>query len=339
MKIMQAIGGAGHGGAETFFVSLAGAFHRAGHEQLLAMRANDVRRAQLEEQGLSPIELKFGGRFDFRTKPHLQKLANEFKPDIFISWMSRASQVTPSGDFLKIARHGGYYKIKNFRKCDHIVTNTEEICQTIVEQGWPQDKTHYIPNFISWAEAPPVSRAALDTPDEATVLLSLGRLHHNKAMDTALHVLKKLDHCYLWIGGTGALQEDLGKLAEKLGVSSRVRFLGWRTDKEALFAAADICLYPSRVEPFGNVILDAWASGTPIVAAASAGPAAYISHEKNGLLCEIDHVEEMADRVQTLIDNPAVATELARCGKTEFESKFTEQAAVQNWVNLFERLT
>ncbi|MCG8492588.1 MAG: glycosyltransferase, partial [Sneathiellales bacterium] len=233
MKIMQAIGGAGHGGAETFFVSLAGAFHRAGHEQLLTMRTNETRRQQLQDQGLQPIELTFGGSFDFLTRPRLQKMANRFKPDVFVSWMSRASHMAPSGSFPRIARLGGYYKIKYFAKCDYLVCNTEEIQDFIVEQGWPREKSGYIPNFITWQDSPPIDRASLDTPEDATVLLSLGRLHHNKAMDTALKVLAKLKDCYLWIAGTGELQTDLQKLAEDLQVSDRVRFLGWRTDKEA----------------------------------------------------------------------------------------------------------
>ncbi|WP_169543125.1 glycosyltransferase [Sneathiella aquimaris] len=339
MKVMQAIGGAGHGGAETFFVNLAGAFHRSGFDQLLTMRANETRKIQLLEQGLTPIELRFGGKFDFFTRRKLQHMANTYKPDMFMSWMSRASDLTPDGNFPKLARLGGYYKLKYFQKSNHLIGNTEALCDFIIQQGWPAQRTHYIPNFLTWKSVPPIDRASLNTPEGATVLLSLGRLHHNKAMDTALKVLADLDNCYLWIAGAGDLLADLQKLADTLDVTDRVRFLGWRTDKEALFAAADICLYPSRIEPFGNVTLDAWASGTPIVAAASAGPAAYITHGVNGLLADVDNVGELSAHVRSVVEESGLSETLTKNGLAEYNQKFTEQVAVQNWKSLFEQVT
>lgn len=335
MKIMQAIGGAGHGGAETFFVNLAGAFGRADFDQLITMRSNEVRRQQLQAQGLCPIELKFGGRFDFFTKPKLQKLANDYKPDLYMSWMSRASSMIPTGNFPKIARLGGYYNLKYYQDCDHLVGNTEDIRQYIIQQGWPEERAHYIPNFINWQETKAINRSDLQTPDEATVLLCLGRLHVNKAFDVALKVTAKEKDTYLWIAGAGGLQQELETLAKDLNIESRVRFLGWRTDKEALFAAADICLYPSRIEPFGNVTLDAWASGIPIVAASSAGPAAYISDDINGLLAPIDDIEALCQHIQRLMTEPELCDSLVKNGLAEYKDKFTEQAALQNWKTLF----
>lgn len=335
MKIMQSIGGSGHGGAETFFVNLAGAFERANFDQLIAMRSNETRLGQLQQQGLSPYELKFGGYFDFMTRPKLQRLANEFKPDIFMSWMSRASSMIPAGNFPKIARLGGYYNLKYYKKCDHLVGNTTDIRDYLIKEGWPASKAHYIPNFVNWKNSPPIDRATLQTPKDATVLIALGRLHHNKAFDIALKAVALQENTYLWIGGTGGKLDELKSLARELKIDHRVRFLGWRTDKEALFAAADICIYPSRIEPFGNVTLDAWASGTPIVAAASAGPAAYITHEVNGLLSPIDDPETLSCQIKMLMDNHDLCQSLIENGKAEFQRKFTEKAAIENWSHLF----
>ena len=76
-----------------------------------------------------------------------------------------------------------------------------------------------------------------------------------------------------------------------------MRFLGWRTDRGALLRAADICVLPSRWEPFGTVMLEAWAAGTPLVAAASQGPAALIEDGGNGLLVPVDDVAALAAAV------------------------------------------
>jgi len=67
-----------------------------------------------------------------------------------------------------------------------------------------------------------------------------------------------------------------------LGLESRVRFSGWRDDRAALLAAADICVFPSRYEPFGTVTVDAWAAKRPLIAAAAQGPKAYVTDGTDG---------------------------------------------------------
>ena len=120
------------------------------------------------------------------------------------------------------------------------------------------------------------------------MLLTLSRLHEKKGLDILLAALAglpamhRLDRRRRPAGG-----QTQGAGAE-LGVADRVRFLGWRTDRGALLRAADVCVLPSRWEPFGTVMLEAWAAGTPLVAAASQGPAALIEDGANGLLVPVD---------------------------------------------------
>ncbi|NIP96296.1 MAG: glycosyltransferase, partial [Akkermansiaceae bacterium] len=89
-------------------------------------------------------------------------------------------------------------------------------------------------------------------------LLGLGRLHRNKAHDVSLRILAQVPDGVLLVVGSGELRGELEGLAEELGVKERVRFLGWRRDIENLYATADLCLFPSRVEPLGNVVLESW---------------------------------------------------------------------------------
>ena len=90
----------------------------------------------------------------------------------------------------------------------------------------------------------------------------------------------------------------LEKAAGALGVADRVRFLGWRADPSALYRAADVCVFPSRYEPLGNVVIQAWAHGLPVVAAASQGPAALIEDGADGLLVPIDDADALAAAVE-----------------------------------------
>ena len=193
-------------------------------------------------------------------------------------------------------------------------------------------------NFTPSRDLPAVSRAVLSTPAEAKVVVALGRLHQAKAFDTLLRALAVERRLYLWLAGEGPLRRELESLAGTLGIVDRVRFLGWRDDREALFAAADMCIVPSRFEPFGSVTMEAWANRLPLIAAASAGPAALIRDGQDGLLVPIDDAAAMAAALTRLLDEPGLGPRLVAAGRRRFEADFTETAAVGRWLDLFHRL-
>jgi glycosyltransferase involved in cell wall biosynthesis len=163
----------------------------------------------------------------------------------------------------------------------------------------------------------------------------MGRLHENKAHDVSLQALAQLPGAYLWIAGVGPLEAKLKGMAEALGVAERVRFLGWRTDASALYRTADVCVFPSRHEPLGNVVIQSWAHGLPVVAAASQGPAALIQEGKDGLLVPIDDADALAAGVRRLLGEGKLRNRLAAAGAERVEAEFSEAAVVGQWKTLF----
>ena len=131
------------------------------------------------------------------------------------------------------------------------------------------------------------------------------------------------------------MEGKLRGLAEALGVADRVRFLGWRTDTSALYRTADVCVFPSRYEPLGNVVIQAWAHGLPVVAAASQGPGALIREGDDGLLVPIDDAEALAGGVQRLLSDPALRKRMAAAGTARVAAEFSEAAVVDQWKSLF----
>lgn len=338
MRVMQVIAGGGQGGAETFFVSLAVALHRAGLDQLVVIRRNLARSMALRRGGIEPVELPFGQWFDFHTVPVLRRQTKIYQPHVVMTWLNRASGAFPRGDFLRLARLGGFYGLKYYRRCDHLVGITPGIVDHVVAEGWPRARAHYVPNFAAVGEAKPVARDRLDTPADAPLLLALGRLHPVKAIDVLLQALTLETRPYLWIAGDGPLRAELQTLAQKLGVADRVRFLGWRDDRDALFGAADICVFPSRFEAHGTVTMEAWSHRTPLVAAASAGPAAYVRDGENGLLVPTDDAPALAAAIGRVIDEPVLADRLVEGGWRRYQADYTEEACVANYLQLFKRL-
>jgi glycosyltransferase involved in cell wall biosynthesis len=171
------------------------------------------------------------------------------------------------------------------------------------------------------------------------VLLTLSRLHEKKGLDILLDAVAELPQCFAWIAGDGPLEEDLKARAAELGIADRVRFLGWRKDRGALLAAADICVLPSRWEPFGTVMLEAWAAGIPLVAAASQGPAALIADGGNGLLVPVDDAPALVAAIGRLLADPALQARLIERGRADYQMGFTREAVTQRMIALYTEIT
>lgn len=332
------MGGAEIGGAEAFFSRLVPALARAGVEQRVVIRRHRERAAQLREAGLETVELAFGGLLDLATPLRLRHQIKAFKPDIVLTWMNRATAKAPRGDFVHVGRLGGYYDLKYYWACDHLIANTEDIARYLVEEGWPQAKVHYLPNFVDATKAPPFDRKALYVPGGAPLVLALGRFHKNKAFDVLIEALAKVPGAYLCLAGEGPCRGELETLAERLGVKPRIRFIGWHEDTAPLFAAADVCVCPSRHEPLGNVVVEAWAHDVPVIAADSAGPGALIEPGKSGLLVPVDDAVSLSRAIRELLHDPRLGKRLAKGGRAAYKADFTEAKVVKRYLDFFEEI-
>jgi glycogen(starch) synthase len=117
--------------------------------------------------------------------------------------------------------------------------------------------------------------------------------------------------------------DSLHRRADCLGVASATRFLGQRGGQELidLFKTADIVSVPSRNEPFGIVILEAWAAGKPAVATRNGGPAEFLEHGRDGILT-IDHPDSIAWGVGTLLNDPDRARWLGENGRHKVKTRY-----------------
>jgi glycosyltransferase involved in cell wall biosynthesis len=338
-RLLQALAGAEHGGAEKHFLRLCTALHRAGVEQRVVTRPHPESLAVLRAGGIEPVTARFGGFFDLQTGRTLQRVIDDFRPELALTYMSRASAALPPGDHVHIARLGGYYDLKYYRKCDHLVCITPDLKAHCVKHGFAEERVHVIPNFVEdRVDTPPQDRAALDTPAGVPLIFALGRLHENKAFDVLLQAVAALENAHLWLAGDGPLRSALERQAADLGIAERVRFLGWQDDPAAYFAEADIYVVPSRHEPLGSVVLEGWMHRLPMVAAASQGPRWLIDDNETGLLVPIDDAGAMTAAIKRLVDDPQTAERLAQSGRAAFENGFTEAAAVRRYLDLFDRL-
>ncbi|MFQ3623755.1 MAG: glycosyltransferase, partial [Acetobacteraceae bacterium] len=161
--------------------------------------------------------------------------------------------------------------------------------------------------------------------------LAMGRLHPNKGFDTLIDALPSCPGAVAVIAGEGPEREALASLARRRGVADRVRLIGWRNDQAALLAACDLFVCPSRHEPLGNVVLEAWSAGRPVVAAASAGPSELIAHGSTGLLAPVDQPRALADLIETVRADRSLARALAEAGRATWRETHAEGPVIARW--------
>lgn len=337
VRSLQLMAGSPAGGAETFYVTLGVALKKAGFDVHFGLRAHEDREAALKAAG-APLQTFPFGRWDIGTALGLRRYIREIEPDVVMTWMNRAAERCPNGDFVKLARFGGYYDMKYYKHHDHVIGIVPGIVKYLKDCGWPEDRVHYVPNFSRVEDMAPADRAALDTPEDAPLLVALGRLHQAKGLDVLLHAMTDVPGAYLWIAGDGPLEGELKAQCTSLGLDGRVRFLGWRNDRTALLNAADMCVFPSRYEPNGTVTVEAWAHRKPLVAAASSGPAEMINHGKDGMLVPIDDAKGLAQAINQVLTDKTLAAEIVGNGYERFEAQFTEKAVVETYRHLYEHL-
>ena len=344
IRVAQVIAGAVQGGAELFFERLCLGLHARGAAVLPVIRRNDARAGLLRAAGMAPVELGFGTALDLLTRPLLGRAVRAFSPDVVVGWMNRANRHIPRGPWVRVGRLGGYYDLRYYRGCDHLVGNTHGIVAWLRAQGWAADRTHYLPNFVAdFAGVEPAGdfagvTPAGDIPPGRPLLLGLGRLHDDKGFDTLIRAMPRLPGAVLAIAGAGPRDAALRVQARREGVADRVVFLGWRGDAGALLRAADVFVCSSRVEPLGNMVIEAWSAGCPVVAVRADGPSELIDDGVDGVLVGHEDPAALAGAIGRVLEDRALAARLAAAGRRRFEGEFGEAAVVGEWMGFLSRM-
>lgn len=343
LRILQIMAGAAHGGAEAAYIDMCLALKAAGQDVVAVTRPHKIREDVLRQAGITVHLLPFGGAVDIYTRFKIRRIIKAFKPDIVQTWMSRAAQKTPRWTkrmdvpyYPVLARLGGYYKLAHFKETDFFVGNTPDIKRFLIEEGVAPDRAAHINNFaeIEIADAP-ASRVAENTPEDAKLIVALGRLHKAKAFDVLMRAVTNHPGVHVWIGGEGKLREALEALRAELGLEDRVHFLGWREDRAALLQAADICVVPSRFEPFGNVFVQAWSQKTPLITTASEGPRQYVRDGEDALVVPVDDVDALSAAIGRALGDPALCAKMVENGYKRFLREFTKEQSVGQYMALY----
>jgi glycosyltransferase involved in cell wall biosynthesis len=159
------------------------------------------------------------------------------------------------------------------------------------------------PDPAPWTRARPHPRSELDLPEDVPVAAVLGLLNVAKGQDLALELLVEpgLERLHLVLAGEGEMRDELLVRARELGVSGRVRLLGFRDDAPAIVATADFTLLPSRWEGMPYIALESMAAARPVVATPVDGARDIVEHGKTGFLADAITAGALAEAVRALL--------------------------------------
>jgi len=163
------------------------------------------------------------------------------------------------------------------------------------------DQTKIIHNPLNIQEVQRLAAVVVKYPfsNESIRLLSVGRLSVQKRYDLLLEAFAKLDKKYtLVLVGSGEDEAELKSLTKELKLESRVSFEGYQSNPYAYMREADLFVLSSRYEGLPNVVLEANACGTPVVAFGCPGTEEVIENGVNGFLAPCLDVDKLADKIE-----------------------------------------
>jgi glycosyltransferase involved in cell wall biosynthesis len=177
-------------------------------------------------------------------------------------------------------------------------------------------------------------------PLDPTVLFC-GRLTHQKGPDLLLEavpsILKFYGNAKFVFSGDGEMRGGLEARARQLGVAHATRFLGFRNGDELprMFGMSDVICVPSRNEPFGIVVLEAWSAHRPVVVTQIGGPSEYVRHEETGLKI-YPRVDSVAWGLGTMFANFDRARWMGENGRRTVDSQFTWDKIAEQTLSVYD---
>lgn len=235
--------------------------------------------------------------------------------------------------------HGASRRGKElFRWCvravDTVACVSEHTCRLAIAEGASPFAVVPILNGID------ASRFGFHGPASDGPIVTVARLSHEKGIDLLIHAMKLLSNDWpavqLEIAGDGPERSALQALVRSLGLGETVQFLGNESDVAAVLNRSRLFVLPSRVEGMPLTILEAMASGLPVVATSVGGNAEIVQHQQTGVLVQENSPAAIAHAIRYLLADPRTAKEMGKRGRQRvvnfFDIRRTAKLYEQHYV-------
>jgi glycosyltransferase involved in cell wall biosynthesis len=213
----------------------------------------------------------------------------------------------------------------------------------------PLDKIDLVPNGVHLRSSPFADeqerllfRRRFVDDDEAMVFY-VGRVVYEKGIHLLIEAWPQIAaaaHARLVIAGTGGFLDSLKAQSDALGLHEQVRFTGYidDNDRDRLYHVADVAVFPSLYEPFGIVVLEAFAAGCPVVAAATGGLVEVVHAHDTGMLAEPNDPLSLAWAIIQTLQHPLWAQARAARALELVREHYTWQHIAHETAAVYQRV-
>jgi glycosyltransferase involved in cell wall biosynthesis len=242
-----------------------------------------------------------------------------------------------------------YYRIDKYclPRYEAVIGVSQDLVQTSLDCGVASERCLLIENGVDTIEyqrrlTVSEAKAKLEFPAGRLLIGGVGRLSAEKGFDALIRcvnglIVRGLD-VGLWIVGEGHERAVLQKQIDELGQGERIHLLGYRPDTRELYQAMDVFCLSSLREGLPNVVLEAMALETPVVATRIAGVPRLIEPGQNGLLVEPGDEPGLAAALDRLLADPSLRQKFAQAGRQTIETSYSFQVRMDKVRALYDRL-
>ena len=229
---------------------------------------------------------------------------------------------------------------KAYQKAKNIVAVSENLRQELIAYGFEADKVKTITNGVDYEEFAPDNfkannRQTLGLPSEVPLALFIGDVKlPRKNLETVLKALQNVPQLHLAVVGRLRGSDRYPQLARQLGLSDRVHFLGFRQDVAAIMNSGDFFVLPSRYDTFGMVVLEAMASGLPVIVTQNMGVSSLVTPESGFVLADTEDIAGLSRTMSELTASPRLRKEMGAAGSAIAECHGW-QAMADQYITLF----
>jgi glycosyltransferase involved in cell wall biosynthesis len=353
------------GGAERSLVELAARLDRRRFDPVvysLSPRPSQGQQALVDQLQSAAIPVVFlDARSAWQAWPVLRRLAHRlaaqgaelvqtflFHANVLGTLAARRAGVRHIVSGIRVADPSRWRQIGE-RYCGRHVTRVVCVSSAVADfvrrrHGVPVEKVCTIPNGIDLSRfpAPPLDLNQLGVAPGRRALAVVGRLHRQKGLDWLIRALPPLLRTFpdvdLVVVGHGPDRAALESLARERGVRSRVHFSGWRDDVPEILAGSQLLLLPSRWEGMPNVVLEAMASGLPVVATRAEGVEELLGSEPSGQIVDFGDSDALVASVAAVLRDPQRGREMGSANRQRAAAYFSLDRMAARYQDLYARL-
>lgn len=343
-------------GGERQTLWLAAELARRGHACVVAARAGEPLAERSVAAGLEIVDCAPVSEIDVRAAWRLRKVIREKAIDVVHAHTAHAVAVAALAtvrsrvplivarrvDFRLRANAGTRWK---YSRAAAIVAVSRAVARVLEEGGISPDRIRVVPDGVDTRRTvSPASRdllAALGVGAGAPLVVQVAQLVGHKDPLNFVRAMGRVHELVpaaaALMVGDGPLRADVEAEIRSRGLAGVVLLTGYRTDADALLAAADVACLSSREEGMGSVLLDALAFGVPVAATNAGGIPEVIVHGESGLLAERENPVALGDAIVTLLGDAALRARLADRARAR-SSEFSVERMTDRTIAVYEEV-